>query len=353
MRAALLFLAIALAACASPQRPSPFLADDAPEIAVKPPLDDLADVIATSAKGAPRLYVLEKNGKRLTLFGTMHLTPRGFRWLSPAALRAFTEAELVLTEVGSIDPGQYSPRARDFDELVLLAVRDDGVDTRDLVALPGTAERATLDAAIEFTGITSTGAARSKPWGLCTDLMRGERPGAMQRMSADARMVRMRAIEAVGQVDLRSPDARLEAFRRSHDLAHLQLETFTTRARAYATMSDADAIACIRNRAVARISGEEARRWPERFKRTLALWQAGDADGARREAVEENAAISPGFAQRLLQGREDQWLKIIAERCEAANISCAVAVGFAHLGGEDGLLARLRSQGWREAGGET
>ena len=103
----------------------------------------------------------------------------------------------------------------------------------------------------------------------------------------------------------------------------------------------------IRHRARAIARGEDWARFTQRFNAAYDNWTRGDAEAARRMEIAEAEKISRGFAARLFQGREAQWLSLIAERCDAAAIDCAIAVGFAHLGGEDGLLKGLERMGYR------
>ncbi|MFT3810002.1 MAG: TraB/GumN family protein [Micropepsaceae bacterium] len=354
--AAALLLAASTAACAGvPQSPPRgIIADDAPEIAERPAPYDLSDVSAASGAGAPHIWLFEKNGHTIALFGTMHGVPGGSRWLSPAAKRAFTDADLVLTEVGTTDVAQYNPRVSEMEGLAGILTRTDGLDSRDLAAPPGTPERAELDAAIELTGLRSATIGSQQAWALCIDLQRGESREAMLRMTPEAQEKRLAAVRPIGPIDSgpASPDARLERFRLSQGLPHRQLETFATRARAYAPMPEAEALTCIRNRAHAIVSGADWARFADRFRAAHDNWTRGDAEAARRMEVAESQKISRGYAARLFQARERQWLALIAERCDAAAIDCAIAVGFAHLGGADGLLRGLESLGYRRAGPE-
>lgn len=348
-RGAVLVLATALlGACAQTDiRSSPIIPDDAPTETPPPAYYDLADVAAADAHGVPQIFMFEKDGHTLAIFGTMHVAPLGFRWLSPAARRAFAGADLVLTEVGTTSAAQYNPRQSEMNELLPLVTRDDGQDTRDVIAAPGTAARAELETALSLTGISATGAARARPWALCLDLHRAETPEAQRRLNAEARRLRSAAMHAIGPIDQDSPDARIERFRRSQGLAHQQLETFATRARVYASMSDDEAADCVRARARQIVTGGDFSSLPARYSLALAQWRGGDTEGARQSELALTRAVSPAYAARLFQGREREWLALIAQRCEAAGIDCAVAVGFAHLGGADGLLKRIEGLGYR------
>ncbi len=353
-RFAALVIALSLAACATPapSRGGVIIADDAPEIAARPQLYDLSDVSTASAENTPPLFVFEKDGQTLSIFGTMHAVPGGLRWLNAEVKRAFTEADLVLTEVGTTDSAQYNPRTSEMAELMPLMTRDDGLNTLDLVGLPGTAARAELDAAIEMTGLKTHTTQTLKPWTLCIDLQRPESHESVKRLSLEAQRERFAGMDAVGPLDAgrNSPDARLERFRLSQGLAHRQLETFATRARVYATMPDEDALACIRARAHAIVTGTDWTTFPERFSISLARWRRGDIEGARQTEFEVSAKLSPGYAVRLYQAREASWMPAIDALCAKAR--CAIAVGFAHLGGSDGLLKRIEALGWRPVKGK-
>lgn len=349
--AAACVLAALLTACAQTPSPPPagIIADDAPEIGARPAYYDLADVSGPDAPGMPGMWVLEKNGRTLAVFGTMHVVPQGFRWLRPDVKRAFAEADLVVTEVGTTDAAQYNPREGELEDLAGLLTRHDGANTLDLVAAPGTPARAELEAAIDMAGVRAASSDSLQAWALCLDLQRSETVEAVRRMTPEARALRTEATQSVGPIETGagSPDARIERFRISQGLPHRQLETFATRARVYATMPEAEAIACIRHRAHAIVTGADWTEFPRRFHGSFARWTGGDLDGARRAETTEAAQISPGFAERLYQGREAQWLALIAVHCEEARQNCAMAVGFAHLGGPDGLLKRLEQAGYR------
>lgn len=356
-RAAAAALATALAACAAPREPAPrtpiaSTVRIAPETPPAAPYD-LADALTDGREAAPRIWLFRKDGLSLALFGTVHATPRGARWLSPAAHRAFEAADLVLTEVAATEAAQYNPSLAEIEALAPLLLRQDGLDTRDLVAAPGTPERRALDAALEMTRLSPEGTARARPWTTCVDLFHGPRPDTPNRLSAEARAQRAAAARAIGPLEAASPDARIERARVSRGLAHSPLETLASRARIHAAMDEGEALTCIRILSRRIAAGSDYPDMPRRFHEALEGWRRGDAEGARRSVTAYATGITPGFAERLLQARERDWLALIGERCEAARLNCAVAVGFGHLGGADGLIEGLKAMGWRLQGGES
>ncbi len=349
-RAAAAALGLVVAACAAPPEAKPRV-PIVSTVVIGPasPTEpyDLSDVTAERGAPAARVWRFEKNGLRLSVFGLMHRTERGARWLSPAARSDLEAADLVLTEVGTTNAGQYNPQPDEIAAITHLLTRQDGGDTRDLAAAPGTHERAMLDAALELARIPPSAAARVQPWTICLDFFHGPKPDTGHRLSREVRALAEAAAKAIGPLDQETADARIERARVSRGLAHGALETLVTRARIYGTMAEEEALACIRTLSRRMATGDDYRTVPERFARMRARWMSGDAETARVEEVAMATAISPAFAARLFQARERAWLALIAERCEAGALNCAVAVGFAHLGGADGLLKGLEAMGWR------
>lgn len=75
------------------------------------------------------------------------------------------------------------------------------------------------------------------------------------------------------------------------------------------------------------------------------LWRHGDVDAIAR-LMHDGYRDFPAFADRLLSARNRRWLPKLEEYLRSGRIYFVV-VGAAHLGGPDGLLALLRSRGYR------
>ncbi|UOQ78587.1 TraB/GumN family protein [Hymenobacter sp. 5516J-16] len=82
----------------------------------------------------------------------------------------------------------------------------------------------------------------------------------------------------------------------------------------------------------------------QEFQQLVTLYKAQKIEELR--AVTSASAFSfPGYAEMLLDNRNQRWLATIAQ--QAAGQPTFFAVGAAHLGGPKGLLALLRQQGYQ------
>jgi uncharacterized protein len=80
-------------------------------------------------------------------------------------------------------------------------------------------------------------------------------------------------------------------------------------------------------------------------RKMLSAWRRGDADELARLDAETERDL-PSFAERLIVDRNRNWLPKI-ERYIRERRSYFVVAGAGHMGGPNGLLAMLRSRGYR------
>lgn len=78
-------------------------------------------------------------------------------------------------------------------------------------------------------------------------------------------------------------------------------------------------------------------------------WMAGDLDGLGRDALVRMRSETPVTYRLLLVDRNNAWLPQLKARLDAhhAGDNTLAVVGALHLAGEDGLLAKLRAEGYR------
>ncbi|GGG28869.1 TraB/GumN family protein [Hymenobacter glacieicola] len=99
----------------------------------------------------------------------------------------------------------------------------------------------------------------------------------------------------------------------------------------------------VQSQLLADLVGREAEAQQE-FQLLVALYKAQKIEELR--AVTSASAFSfPGYAEMLLDERNQHWVASIAQ--QAAGQPTFFAVGAAHLGGPKGLLALLRQQGYQ------
>lgn len=78
-------------------------------------------------------------------------------------------------------------------------------------------------------------------------------------------------------------------------------------------------------------------------------WMAGDLDGLGRDALARMRSETPATYRLLVVDRNNAWLPQLKARLDAhhAGDNTLAVVGALHLAGEDGLLAKLRAEGYR------
>ena len=93
--------------------------------------------------------------------------------------------------------------------------------------------------------------------------------------------------------------------------------------------------------AIVEDSGES----PEKLREPIDLYLAGDAEGLER-LTHEGMLRNPEIRTTLLTRRNADWTAKI-DRMLAAEPLPLIAVGAAHMVGEDGLVAQLEAKGYR------
>lgn len=78
-------------------------------------------------------------------------------------------------------------------------------------------------------------------------------------------------------------------------------------------------------------------------------WMAGDLDGLGRDALARMRSETPATYRLLVVDRNNAWLPQLKARLDAhhAGDNTLAVVGALHLAGDDGLLAKLRAEGYR------
>jgi uncharacterized protein YbaP (TraB family) len=91
---------------------------------------------------------------------------------------------------------------------------------------------------------------------------------------------------------------------------------------------------------------EEVERGVTSLDELSAGWASGDQRVIERLAVDEFKAEYPAVYEVMLANRNRAWAPVLAREMEGSGVDF-VAVGAAHLVGEDGLVALLRARGIR------
>ncbi len=261
-------------------------------------------------RAAPAAWVVRDADTQITLFGTIHALPAGTDWLAPAVAARLDAADtLVVEAVIPDDPAVLAPMvtrlgtATAGKPLAARLPRASRERLRRLVAETGV-PMATLDgmktwlAAITLADASLAKAGISAANGVEPALLARARAAAKPIIGLETAAEQLGFLDGLPEVDQRIMLA--------------------------ATIDDA---------ATARADADAA----------LALWQKGDVDGIARDLAEE-AKASPTLRRVLLTDRNRRWADWVVGVMKRPG-AVFVAVGAAHLGGPDGLLAMLKARG--------
>lgn len=261
-------------------------------------------------RAGPALWVVRDSDTTIYLFGTVHMLPDGFEWLTPAIEKAFDAADtLVLETTGAMEPGEVQP---------VIARLGFAPGQPPLGQRVPADQRDALDAAVRDAGVPPAVLDRMETW-LATMTLSSARivklgygldSGVEVQLTARARSARKR-VEGLETID-----EQLSFF---DTLPESEQRTLLV-----ASLDDMDNIGKLVDDAVAR-------------------WAAGDVD-AVAAMLEEDINSSPLLAKRLLADRNEAWAAWIDKRLDTTPGTVFVAVGTGHLAGRDSLQAKLRTR---------
>jgi len=279
------FLAIALAGCSE----APGKGEGQ-----SPPPDPLIYEIA-SADG----------GVEGWLFGTIHALPDGTRWRTAAIDHAIETADLLVVEVAGLDSNGLA---------TFRALAESSGHPTLAARLPADL-RPKLGAMIERGGLDSIDFSGLETWAAAVTLARvdavGDPANGVDRtLIADFSGRTVRELEGMR--------GQLSIFDRLPESAQRTMLAAVVR------------------------ENERTRSDPERLQRA---WLAGDA-ASIDQAGREGFLADPALREALLTGRNRRWAGQIGPMLEDPPRPL-IAVGTAHLVGDDGLVALLEAQGYR------
>lgn len=294
MRQAASFLAVSLLLAACGQE-----APETPAVRQGPP-------------AAPALWRVADADTTIYLFGTIHLLPPGMEWRSAAIDKAFAEAGVVMFEADvEGDPAGQQALVDRLGRLQPPHKLSDFLDHE---------QAAQVIAAAGSVGVSPGTLASLRPWMAAVVLadaaIRGL--GFSGEAGADT-FLRRRAEEAGKEVRfLETVEAQLGA------LAGLSDETQV--AYLMFTVADLDAA-------------------KESLTAGVEAWTTGDKAALERVLIDGDMARLPALREALLTRRNAAWASALNHILGAETGVFFVAVGAAHLVGEDSVQRRLEALG--------
>lgn len=265
-----------------------------------------------AAGDGPPLWVIRDADSTLYLFGTVHLLRPGTAWGSDKVDAAFDSASEVWFEI--VDP--------DDQAALMPVIQQYGVSQEGpLSSRLAAEERTRLDAAVRAMGADPAQIDPMRPW--FAALMIGMTPlveaGFDSKLGVETNL-RSRALAAGKSI-------------RGFETIDLQM-------RGLAQMSDAGQLTYLRHSLTHRDSAVAD------LDRAVAGWAAGDLNAMSRYAHENGKAISEEAHQIFLARRNADWADQIETLLKGSG-TAFIAVGAAHLAGDDSVQSLLARKGVR------
>ena len=288
-----------------------FLAVDARAAETPPAAAPLVPApIARAAGDGPALWVIRDADSTIYLYGAIHMLKDGTAWGSDKVDAAFDSAPNVWFEV--TNPDDQSALGPLFQQYAMSP-------DKPLSSWLTPQEQATLDTAVRAVGMSPAQIDPARPW-------------------FAALMIATGPLTAAGF----SPENSVELNLRARALAAGKsihgLETLDQQVGGLARMSDEGQMIYLRSYLSTYATAAD------QMQRAVAGWSTGDTTAMDRFAFENGRAISEEVHQIFLAKRNADWADQIEGLLKGSGVSF-IAVGAAHLAGDDSLQALLAAKG--------
>lgn len=261
----------------------------------------------------PALWVVKDVDTTVYLFGTVHVLKPETVWQTDAFAKAFAASDILYQEANVSEEVQQQLSAL----LPSMAFYSDG---RTLMGvLDDEDEKEVLEAA-EIVGLPPAALNRMKPWFAALGLTQMHMVKTGYRAESGVDPVLTKKAEAAGK-PIRHFETAEQQLRMLADLPEdVQIEFL---------VAGSEAI-------------EDA---PDMLDELVADWEVGDVAGLADLISDEEAMGGEILMEKLLVERNKNWVKEIRELMDDEAGTFMVAVGAAHLAGEDSVIDLLREQG--------
>jgi uncharacterized protein len=258
----------------------------------------------------PAMWVIRDADSTLYLFGSFHLLRPDTAWGQAHVDQAFASADEVWFELTDIDDTAQAGRL-----IQTLGVSPD----RPLSSLLNAEELASLDRAAKAIGATAQALDPLRPWLASMQLVLAQMVLGGFDPNAGVDKVLMTRATALGKP--------MKGF-----------ETMEEQFRLLAGMSEEGQVEMLRE------TLKELDKGPVEMERLLTAWSTGDVATIDTEMVQEMKAQSPEAYDLMLTRRNVNWANQI-KQILAGSGTTFIAVGAAHLVGEDSVQAILAKDG--------
>lgn len=263
---------------------------------------------AVEQGSGPALWRVQKGDLDGWLFGTVHVLPDGVAWRTPRIDAAIDKADRLVLEVGNLD-----------DQATVMATFE---RLGHSPALPPIAQRIAPDERNAFDQLTAKGTAQP-------DVLRPYESWA-------AAMLLSAAIQRTLDVsETNGVEPTLTARFRAAGKSIEGLETVEAQFQAFDTLPEAT-----QQRMLGEVIADAGEMGPM-FDGIVKAWMKGDIDAIAR-ADTGHRTPDPMVEAAVLVTRNKAW----AKRIETMHGHPFIAVGTAHLAGDDNLITLLQARGF-------
>jgi uncharacterized protein YbaP (TraB family) len=265
----------------------------------------------------PALWRLSDADSTVWLFGSVHVLPPGLAWRTERIDSALAGAEILVLET---DTGRAAETA--FASLVSRYGREPRERTLAALIASGTlstADRERLERQARAAGLDPTGVETLRPWLAALQISLAVAVSQGHSVEAGVEAALVETAEADGKI--------VQA-----------LETPEQQIRTLADLPVDDELAFLRE-TLRQI--DEA---PETLDALDRAWASGDVETLARLTERDMRSAGNGVYEALITRRNAAWTSRIRALL-AGNQDVFVAVGAAHLVGDDSVVAQLRAQG--------
>lgn len=288
--------ALALSACGGEEAPSP-------------PVEEAA------VPGSPAIWSFSDDDTTVYLFGTVHLLKPETEWRSEEIDAAFDSADTIYFEADVQSEAAGLEALRVIGEY---GIYQDGGSLS--AALDDDEEREVAEAAA-MLGVSMSALEPNKPWWAAVQLAQLQIIGQGYAPDSGVEVVLSREAKAQGKT--------IGFF-----------ESVTEQLLFFGEMPEDDQIEFL-------VSGaEQIEEDPRMLDRLVVDWTEGNVVGISDAMSEPEALGSELLYERLIVQRNQNWVPLIEALLEDPGVKF-VAVGAAHLAGEDSVVTMLRAKGYQ------
>jgi uncharacterized protein YbaP (TraB family) len=273
--------------------------------------DKAKDVDMSNLASEPVIFSVTDADSEIILYPTFHILPEGVEWQSEALTAALERTEEIWYEIpagAETDPA--------FQQMTMqLGMSPDNPLSKSLPE----ETYAKLQAAATEMGFPIENLEPMRPWmaSIVIPVVQMMQAGYNPELGVEARLQAM------------VTDKPVKAF-----------ETAEQQLRFLADMPEADQIAMLES------TLEDLDEGKEMIAKMVTAWSTGDMNYLETEMVNEMKVDYPGVYDVMIKKRNDTWVERLDQEMQGSGVDF-VAVGAAHLIGEDGVPEQLLEKGYK------